>query len=139
MALGFLTKNEQEKVLLYLKEIYVEKGQALFGSGDASDGVFFLKKGKLGVQTRTGFEDKQQVVALLDPGAPVGEKGIAEKGLRGMNVVAIDDAKLFYLNSDDFGKIEKSYPDIAIKILKKMIVTASLRLHSSSERLAHVL
>jgi CRP/FNR family cyclic AMP-dependent transcriptional regulator len=139
MVLGFLTEKEQKIMLPYLQEIHLEKGGTLFRPGDTADGVFFLTKGQLGVQTKSGFEDKQQVVALLDPGAPVGEKGAAESGERGMTVVAIKDAMLLYLNSDDFEKIERSNPDIAIKILKKMLVIASLRLQSSSNRLAHVL
>lgn len=139
MVLGFLTEDEQKQVLPYLQEVHLEKGRSLFRPGDASDGVFFLEKGQLGVQTKTGFEDKQQVVALLDHDAPIGEKGAAENGKRGMTVVALENAKLFHLNSNGFEKIERSDPDIAIKILKKLLIISSLRLQSSSDRLAHVL
>lgn len=139
MVLGFLTKDEQKKVLPYLQEVHLAKGKSLFRPGDESDGVFFLEKGQLGVQTKTGFEDKKQVVALLDPDAPIGEKGVAENGKRGMTVIAIENAKLFHLNSNDFGKIERSDPIIAIKVLKKLLLISSLRLQSSSDRLAHVL
>ncbi len=140
MVLKELEDIEREAVLPYLKKVSLKKGEMLFQPAKEADGVFFLETGRLGVQTETGFEDKQQVVALLDPGAPVGEKGLARKGeSRGMSVVAIEDATLFFLSMGDFEAIEREKPTIAIKILKKLLYIASLRLQNSSVRLAHVL
>ncbi|MEE4239837.1 MAG: cyclic nucleotide-binding domain-containing protein [Desulfopila sp.] len=139
MILAKLTETEQEIISSYLEEIQVSQGEKLFSPQDKAEGVFFIKSGRLGVQTPTGFADKCQVVALLDAGAPVGEKGLVRDDLRNVTVAAIEDSVLYYLSRDDFGRIEEDEPTLAIKILKLLLSTASLRLQASSQRLAHVL
>lgn len=139
MILPFLSESEIQQVLPFFKEVVLEKGKCLFRPGDDAKGLFFLEKGQVGIQTKTGFEDKQQVVALLSPGAAVGEKGITGQEKRGMTVIAIEDSTLLFLERAHFTKIEESHPHIAIKILKRMLSISSLRLHGCSERLAHVL
>jgi CRP/FNR family transcriptional regulator, cyclic AMP receptor protein len=139
MVLASLSATEHDEILPYLEEVQVNRGEYLFRPGDPADAVFFLKSGKVGVQTSTGFEDRMQVVALLDPGAAVGEKGLVTTGSREMTVVAIEDSVLYSLGEGAFTKLEKSNPDLALKILKKLLKVSSLRLRSSSERLAHVL
>lgn len=139
VVLASLSKNEHDEFMLYLEEIKVRRGEYLFRSGDSAEAVYFLKTGKIGVQTSTGFEDRQQVVALLDPGAAIGEKGLATNAPRKMTVVAIEDCVLYLLGVAAFTELENSNPCLALKILKKLLNVASLRLQASSERLAHVL
>ena len=128
MILSNLSTTEYNELSPYLKEVKVNRGKYLFRPGDVADAVFILKSGKVGVQTSTGFEDRQQVVALLDPGAAIGEKGLTVEGNRGMTAVAIEDCVLYSFSKDAFSKLEKSNPYLALKILKTI-----------SERLAHVL
>lgn len=123
----------------FLEEVQLKKGEILFSPGKRADGVFYIVKGRLGVQTFTGFEKKTQVVALLDPGAPVGEKALSTVGVRGMTVTAIEDSTLSYLSHDNFLKLEKEHPTLAIRLLKHLLRTSSLRLEANSIRLAHVL
>lgn len=139
MVLASLNTSEHNELISYMEEVKASRGEYLFRPGDVADAVFFLKSGKVGVQTSTGFEDRQQVVALLDPGAAVGEKGLAASGLREMTAVAIEDCVLYSLGRGAFTKLEKSNPDLALKILKKLLNISTLRLRASSERLAHVL
>lgn len=139
MILANLSKTEHDELFIHLEEVKVGCGEYLFRPGDASSAVFFLKSGRMGVQTSTGFEDKQQVVALLDPGAVIGEKGLATDDSRKMTVVAIEDCVLLSLGVEDFTKLEKSDPALAVKILKGLLNVAVLRLQASSKRLAHVL
>lgn len=139
MNFTYLSENDNKVISTFMIRIEIARGEVLFQPGDEAKGVYFLEKGRLGVQTKTGFEDRQQVVALLDPGAPIGERGFAFSDKRGMTVVAIEDSSVFFLSANDFSKIEASNPSVAIIILKKLLSAASLRLQASSERLAHVL
>ncbi len=139
MILAKLTQSEQEIVFSYLQEVKVAKGELLFSPQDAAEGVFFVKSGRLGVQTPTGFADRCQIVALLEPGSPIGEKGLTQNGLRNVAVAAIEDSVLYYLTAADFAEIEQSTPSLAIKILKLLLAVTALRLLAGSQRLAHVL
>jgi len=139
VILATLSQKEHDDFMSYLEEVKVSRGEYLFRSGDSAEAVYFLKIGKIGVQTLTGFEDRQQVVALLDPGAVIGEKGLTTNAPRKMTAVAIEDCVLYFLGAAAFAKLENSNPCLALKILKKLLNVAALRLQASSERLAHVL
>lgn len=139
IVLNTLSKTERQEVFSYLEEQNLGRGESLFLPEDAAGGVYFIKSGRLGVQTETGFEDRKQVVALLDEGAPVGEKGLADKSFRKMSVTAIEDTTLYYLSAADFAEIENNNPALAILILKKILAITALRLQSCSQRLAHIL
>jgi len=139
MNISHFSEEENNLLNTYMTHISLSRGETLFQPGEDADGVFFLERGRLGVQTKTGFEDRQQIVALLDPGAAVGERGLAFSGKRGMTVFAIEDSVVFYLSAGDFKTIEKAHPAMAVKMLKKLLGTTSLRLQANSERLAHVL
>ncbi|MFN2353052.1 MAG: Crp/Fnr family transcriptional regulator [Desulfopila sp.] len=138
----FLTQlNEEENRVLkpHLEEVLLGVGEKLYTPGERAQGIFFLQSGRLGVQTSTGFEDKQQVIALLDPGAIVGENGLAGPALRVMTVYALQDSVLVFLSTEAFSALERREPRLAFTILKKALSTASMRLQANSERLAHVL
>ena len=139
MVLASLSVAEHDELMPYLEEVYTSRGEYLFRPGDSADAVFFLTRGKAGVQAPTGFEDRQQIVALLDPGAAVGEKGIAGRSRREMTVVAIEDCVFYSLGIDAFTQLEQANPSLALKILKKLLGISALRLQASSERLALVL
>lgn len=138
----FLTQlNKEENAVLkpHLEEVLLDVGEKLYTPGERAQGIFFLQSGRLGVQTSTGFEDKQQVIALLDPGAFVGENGIAGPTLRVMTVYALQESVLVFLSTKAFTILENEEPRLAIKILKKALSTTSMRLQANSDRLAHVL
>ena len=139
IRLSFLSEEEQLCIASCCQQIEIAKGEVLFHPGDKAEGLFFLEEGKLGVQTRTGFEDKTQVVALLDPGAIVGEKGLLESATRGMTVLAIKHSVLQFLSKSSFAELEKNQPQLAIKLLKEILKITAIRLNNISVRLAHVL
>lgn len=139
MFLTQLSKEENSVLVPHLKEVRLALKENLFSPGEPAQGIFFLQSGRLGVRTATGFEDKEQVIALLDPGSIIGEKGIAGPTSRAMTVFALQESVLVFLGTDAFTILEKEEPRLAIKILKKALSTTSVRLRANSERLAHVL
>lgn len=80
-----------------------------------------------------------QVVALLGPGAVVGEKGVLEKQQREATLVAVVDSLLYRLPRSEFAKLAVEYPKTGLKILEWLLSRSSLRLDKSSARLAQVL
>lgn len=138
-AFRCFTSDEALGLLAVATSMLVQKGDALFHAGDVSDGVFFLEKGRLAVLQGTGFNDRTQVVALLEPGSAVGEGGAVGKSLRTATVVAIEDALLYYLNSQGLESLGERNPLVFIKLVKRLLFVANLRLQKCSERLAHIL
>jgi CRP-like cAMP-binding protein len=136
---AFLEKAETETLLTVMNSVSYKAGDQVFQKGDPADCLYFLRAGRVAVQGKTGFGDRTQVVALLDPGAPVGEKGLLGGRIRGSTIVAVKDSDFFFLSQESFAILVEEQPDLAIKLLKWLLDRVSLRLEKNSERLVHVL
>ncbi len=136
---AFLDKEEAETLLTTMQRVCYAAGTVVFEKGAAADCMYFLHTGKVAVQMKTGFGEKMQVVALLDPGAPVGEKGLLGRRTRGATVVAVKDSELLVFPREAFDILVEEAPALIIKTLKWLLQRVSLRLEKSSERLTHVL
>lgn len=114
-------------------------GDFLFEYNDAADTLFFLKEGSLAVHKYTGFLEKMQVIALLDPGAVIGEAALLNGHIRKTRVTAIKDSELVCLKNNDFEGYRKKYPQSGFNFLEYLFSTVTLRLEKTSERLARIL
>jgi NTE family protein len=136
---AFLEREEAKTLLSTMQRISYVAGTVVFAKGDAADCMYFVYTGKVAVQMKTGFGEKMQVVALLDPGAPVGERGLLGRRGRGATLVAVKDSELLVLSRAAFDILVNESPALVIKILKWLLYGVSLRLEKNSERLTHVL
>ena len=136
-ALSFLTPEERARVTV--RPVSLKKGEILFQAGEAAEGVFFLEQGTLAILMETGFNEKTQVVALLDPGASVGEGGALGDSFRAATVLAVEDSFLYCLDHGSLADLGEHAPQILIRIYKRLLYAANVRLQKSSERLAHIL
>jgi len=136
---SFLEKAEVGALLADMKRVTYTAGTQVFKKGDPAESLYFLFAGRVAVQNKTGFGDRTQVVALLDPGAPVGEKGLLAQKTRGATLTAVQDSELLVLSRQSFEALGNEAPMLAIKLLKWLLNRVSMRLEKNSERLAHVL
>jgi CRP/FNR family transcriptional regulator, cyclic AMP receptor protein len=138
-AFSFLNAGERAELLAVATPAVLKKGERLFQAGDAADAVFFLESGRLAVLKETGFNQRTQVVALLEPGASAGEGGALEGSFRTATVQAIEESLVYCLQYGSLAALGKSDPRILIKIYKRLLYVSNVRLQKSSERLAHIL
>ena len=138
-AFHFLNSEESAGILSATTQVVLKKGEVLFRTGDVAEGVFFIEKGRLAVLKETGFNHRTQVVALLEPGASVGEGGVLGYAPRSATIIAVDESVLFCLNRGILATLAEKDPHILIRILERLLYTTNLRLQKSSERLAHIL
>ena len=136
---NFLEKSEVQALLAVMKSVSFAPGTQVCQKGDPADCLYFLVTGQVAVQNKTGFGERMQVVALLDPGAPVGERGLLGSRTRGATLTVVKDSELLVLSQEAFSILVDEAPVLTIKLLKWLLNRVSLRLEKSSERLAHVL
>ncbi len=139
LALPFLGDGDLTALQSALVTVDLPAGDTLFRAGEPASVVYFLVSGRLAVQKSTGFADKLQVVALLDPGAPIGEGAIVPEQSRGATVVAIENCRLLSLERKRLENLKEQNPSLAWKIMTRLLCVSHLRLQKSSERLARIL
>lgn len=136
---SFLGVEEQKRLESMVTEVTLEQDAFLFEVGDPAAEVFFLVEGRLSVHKKTGFHRKMQVLAILEPGAMVGEAGLLAGHVRGVSVRGIEKSRLFCLGSQDLEALEHTDSQLVIQLLKRSLWISSLRLAKTAERLAQVL
>ncbi len=78
----FLEKDEAKRLLVAMETCFLYRQEQQYSKKEILLTVFIsFRTGQVAVQNKTGFGERMQVVALLDPGAPVGEKGLLGRGL----------------------------------------------------------
>ena len=138
-CLSFLDEPAARLYLSRMESVTVAAGKLLFAEDDRADGLHWVVSGRVAVQKPTGFADRTQVVALLDPGAPVGENGLLPEGRHAATVTAVEGCRLVRLSREAFENLAVEQPAAAIALLKWVLGRTSLRLQKNAERLAHVL
>lgn len=135
----FLSKEEAETVFAAMEALDLDAGAILFQSGQTADRFYVLVAGRIAVQKHTGFAERMQVVALLDPGAPLGESGLVNGRQRGATLTAVQPCRLLCLPARAYEILAQAHSPLAVKLLTWVMGRMSLRLQKSSERLALVL
>jgi len=138
-AFQFLTSDEYVQLRPFISPRVLEKGKELFHAGELAENIFFLETGMLAVLKETGFNDRTQVVALLEPGASVGEGGLLDNFFRSATIVAIEESLLYCFERQGLKALEEKNPFLLLKIIKRLLYAVNMRLQKSSERLAHIL
>ncbi len=131
--------SDVEFLLSLMEEVRLEAGDVLFYLNGNGDKLFLVIEGRLAVQKKTGFGERTQVVALLNQGAPIGERFLLSDNMHGATVVAVDDSLLFSFSNEAFQKLKKKHPLLAVSLLEWLLDRASLRLRKNSDRLSCVL
>jgi CRP-like cAMP-binding protein len=91
--------------------VSLKADQSLFLSGDPSSGCYRLDEGllKVSVVTSSGGE---RILAILGPGAIVGELSMLDGAPRSASVEALRDSKLCFISSADFEAFANAHPQL---------------------------
>ena len=136
---SFLDREDTSALLSVMEMVELQAGSLLYAADDPADCLYIVVAGRVAVQKETGFGDRMQVVALFDPGAPLGESGLLTDKVRGATLTAVSDTRLLILSRQALSTLAIHNPALVVKILTWLLDRLALRLQKSSERLAHVL
>ncbi len=138
-SLDFLDADERGVLFALCTEKQLDAGDSLFDYDESGEALFFLKEGRLAVHKFTGFQEKMQIIALLDPGTVVGEAALLPAHTRKTRVTSIEKSSLYCLNRKEFLHWQTNSPALASRFLQYLLSLATLRLEKTSERLAQIL
>jgi CRP/FNR family cyclic AMP-dependent transcriptional regulator len=106
-----LPETLASKLFLGATSHKLKAGDLLFEAGDLGNGCYRLDKGKLKVilRSRHGAE---RIVALLTPGAIVGDLSMIDGLPRSASVIAVSDCELCFVSRAAFRECAERLPEI---------------------------
>ncbi len=109
----------------------LEAGKTLFSAGDAGDGCYRIEQGLCKVVVNS-LHGEDRIIAILGPGAIVGDLSMIDGRPRSASVIAIQDCVFRFVSREAFDKCTKAHPEIC-KYLMTMLAS---RLRQADEALA---
>ena len=124
----------------------LKAGETLFQIGDIGDGCYRLDKGLLKVSLISP-QVRERIIAILTPGAVVGDLAVIDGLPRSASVLALTNCELRFLSRAAFERLARQHPEIhqyLVKLLAARLrqaddVIASLAFLPVKARVAHAL
>jgi len=110
-----LTDGQLLEVARLAEPVEFRAGEALFRAREASECLFVIRQGKVGV--KVGGEER----ARLGPGECVGEIGVLAGTDRSATVEAIEPCRLLRFDGEDFIALLDAYPEIGRGLLSSIV------------------
>jgi len=118
----FFKDLQYDQLLEITKEIISQKfsaGKVVSWAGEPCKGIYFIRSGWLKV-TKTSENGRELILNLLKEGDSFNLISIFSDHLNPANVVVLEDAELYFINSDSFYRIVLSSPQMCISLMKQM-------------------
>lgn len=118
-----------EKLLLLADSLFLQTcaaGEAIVTQGEVGDALFVIVSGRARVEKRRE-EGRTAPIAELGEGEAFGEMSILDRETRSATVRALEATRLLSLQGDDFRRLAKEDPEIALALA----ATLSRRLRAS--------
>jgi CRP/FNR family cyclic AMP-dependent transcriptional regulator len=110
---------------------HLEAGEALFVAGDIGEGCYRLEQGLVKVMI-TSPRGEDRILALLGPGAIVGELSVIDRGARSASVIAIKECNLSFVSHAAFEQCTQQRPEI----YRYLVDVLAARLRETDEAVA---
>ncbi len=138
-AFSFLSSEEINALCSYLELREWSADGVVMNEGAVEDYMGFLIEGKLAVKKKTGYWNKNIIIAILDKGAMVGEGAFIDSGLRSTTIIAMEPSKLLVLSVHKMDELISDNSLLAIKLMKRMLYIMNVRLRKAGERISELL
>jgi CRP/FNR family transcriptional regulator, cyclic AMP receptor protein len=129
--LSGLPSEYASRLLAKAPDVQLGKGRTLFEIGAEGDGCYLLNEGvlKVSVASEVGSE---RILAILGPGAIVGELAMIDGLPRSATVQALKDSKLTFLARNMFVEILRDHPEL----YAHLVTTLVARLRQADDEVA---
>lgn len=129
---SLLTSEEIDKIVDYLKYIEIGRGEKLFKEGDEGNELYIVKSGRAVISIRLA-DGKEREIAEFKSGDFFGEMSIFESAPRSATCCIKEKSCLLTMQEGGFFQLIKHFPDIAIKIMYRMLNITTQRLRNTGE------
>lgn len=96
---------------------FYKKGEAIFKEGGYARGLFCVNKGKIKL-SKMGPSGKEQIIRFATAGDVMGYNSMLSKSKLSSTAIALEDAAVCFIPSNDFFELIKSEPDFSLRMLE---------------------
>ncbi len=134
----FLEEEDLAGMPCYFEPREIRAGEVLCREGDPCDFVAFIVSGRLEIKKQTEFKGKEFVLGIYAAGSMVGELCIIDDHPRPYSAVALEDCQLIRMSKENFEKMLVEEPGLGAKFLRGLLLSSSIRLRKSFDRMASI-
>jgi CRP-like cAMP-binding protein len=130
-VLSGLPKEMSEQLFSGASKVKLAADQTLFTAGDAGDGCYHVSSGLLKVNM-VSAAGAERILAILGPGAMVGELAMLDGLPRSASVVSVRESELLFISRSRFEEFTTRNPEV----YKHLIALLASRLRETDEVIA---
>ncbi len=129
---NFMSDEDLRNLSAFFEITNIPAGETLWKKEDPYDYIAFIVSGRVEIKKETEFEGKELVVGIFSQGALC----ILDDSLRAVTAEALENVTLAIITQKNLDKLIDENPKLGAKLLKGMLLTVSIRLRKSFDRLA---
>ena len=111
-----LTEKELQALAARTTRKRFQRGELLFGEGDACTGLFLVASGKIRI-FKLSPSGREQVLAIEGPGSSFAELPVFDGGNYPAAASACEDAEVLFVSRKDFQSFCRQHPEVALKVI----------------------
>jgi CRP-like cAMP-binding protein len=127
-----LSDKDIKKIEGLLTELRIKKGDYVFREGEDTKGIYLIMNGKIEIFKST-VDGWKQTLSVLGDGNFFGELSIIEDRRHEANAIAHEDSEVLLFRKEDFKRLEEEDLELAIKVLKKLVIILSKNLRRMND------
>ncbi|MGD0726552.1 MAG: diguanylate cyclase [Spirochaetia bacterium] len=129
---SLLSRDEIDQVAEHLATVKLTAGQTLFHEGDQGNDLYIIADGAAAVSIKLP-DGGDKEIARFAPGDFFGEMSIFDNAPRSASCRALEKSVLYSLSKDAFTDIITDHPELALKLMYRMLNVTTQRLRGTSE------
>jgi CRP/FNR family transcriptional regulator, cyclic AMP receptor protein len=119
-VLSVLPKELSAALFAAARPHHLKADQTLFMAGDPGDGCYRVETGLLKV-TVMSASGRERILAILGPGALVGELSMIDAQPRSASVVAARDSDVSYISRHTFEAVAEAHPEVYRHVVNLLV------------------
>lgn len=123
-----------ERLFAKARPVRLAAGRALFAAGDPGTGCYRIDEGLLKVTAVSG-SGGERILAIVGPGAIVGELSMLDEGPRSAGIAAVKDSQLSFVTCAEFRSFAETHPQVyayLVRLLAQRLRNANSALAAGS-------
>jgi CRP/FNR family cyclic AMP-dependent transcriptional regulator len=132
--LSALPPDLVERLFAKARPVRLAAGRALFAAGDPGTGCYRIDEGLLKVSAVSG-SGGERILAIVGPGAIVGELSMLDEGPRSAGIAAVKDSQLSFVTCAEFRSFAETHPQVyayLVRLLAQRLRNANSALAAGS-------